>query len=404
MSAYTPEHFAAIKAPPKDELADVQLDDGVDAEDAYRQALANGLVKKAIKLLNSHGSLGYPSASEADFALMGYLHRAGLTPSENAAVIRVHPRGDDIRQRHTDVSGYVKLSLGKIYGNGAEPEGKKAVLSLCTLTDVEATFSKWLLIHDPKGLHVVLAAVAAHRAGGDGVWQFVVDAPGSGKTETIRSLNGLHDVVPLSSLTPSTFASGLKVSDATKDPSLLLRLPERPIITLKDFTTVLSMNRDSRQEILAQLRELADGYYVKEFGNGKTVSWQGTMCFIAGVTPIIDTHWAVNQTLGERFVQARPQAPDPLRVAERSMLNVGREQEMRGELQAAVSGFLSNLDYPPISQIVFSQDHEPSLTHYAATVEKKREATRTTTIAGLGACSHRSPPQTSHSAWPLPSQ
>ncbi len=50
MSAYTPEHFAAIKAPPKDDLADFQLDDGVDAEEAYRQALANGLVKKAINL------------------------------------------------------------------------------------------------------------------------------------------------------------------------------------------------------------------------------------------------------------------------------------------------------------------------------------------------------------------
>ena len=134
------------------------------------------------------------------------------------------------------------------------------------------------------------------------------------------------------------------------------------------------MNHDSRQEILAQLRELADGYYVKEFGNGKTVSWRGTMCFIAGVTPIIDTHWSVNQTLGERFIQARPQAPDPLMVAERSMLNVGREEEMRGELRAAVSGFLSNLDYPPIAQIVLSQGMRSRLASLATFACRARSA------------------------------
>src|SRR5439155_12568764 len=122
-------------------------------------------------------------------------------------------------------------------------------------------------------------------------------------------------------------------------PSLLLRLPAEPIVTLKDFTTVLSMHHDSRQQILAQLRELADGYYRKEFGNGKTVSWQGRMCFIAGVTPALDNHWAVNQTLGERFIQVRPQAPAPTEVAQRSMANVGQLAEMRRELQAVVTEF-----------------------------------------------------------------
>ena len=374
MTRYAPDDFAAIKAPAAEALAIVEWDDGVDADAAYRKALTNGLVKRAMKLLNSHGACGYPSPSEADFALMGYLRRAGLTPSESAAVILAHPRGDDITQRHPDVRGYVRLSLGKIYADGAQPKEEEKAAASCSPAEVENAFSKWLLVRDHKGLHVVLAAVAAHRAGGDGVWQFIVDAPGSGKTETIRSLNGLPDVVPVSSLTPSTFASGLKVSDASKDPSLLLRLPERPIITLKDFTTVLSMNRDSRQEILAQLRELADGYYVKEFGNGKTVSWKGTMCFIAGVTPIIDTHWSVNQTLGERFVQARPKTPDPLMVAERSMLNVGREDEMRGELQSAVTGFLSGLDYPPISRIVLSQDMKFRLASLATFACRARSA------------------------------
>lgn len=371
---YSPDDFADIKAPPKQPPTDIEWENGVNAETAYQKALANGLVKKAVKLLNSHGAPSkYDSASEADFACFAYLYRARLSPSETAAVVFAHPRGDDISQRHADVWAYMKVSLGKIYSNGeSAPEGETTEPH--TLAEVEAAFDKWLLIKDHKALHAVLAAVAAHRAGGDGVWQFIVDAPGSGKTEVIRSLNGLPDVVPLSSLTPSTFASGLKVSDPTKDPSLLLRLPERPIITLKDFTTVLSMNHDSRQEILAQMRELADGYYVKEFGNGKTVSWKGTMCFIAGVTPILDTHWAVNQTLGERFVQARPGAADPMEVAERAMQNVGKEEEMREELQAVMTGFFGNLEDQPVSGISLNPKMKNRLASLATYVCRARSA------------------------------
>ncbi len=243
-----------------------------------------------------------------------------------------------------------------------------------SLLRLEAIFSKWLLFRDQRALRAVLSAVTAHLAGGDGVWLFIVDSPGSGKTEVIRALNGLHPVFPLSSLTAQTFASGRIVKDENKDPSLLLRLPPECIITLKDFTTVLSQHHESRQEILAQLRELADGSYVKEFGNGKTVSWEGRMCFIAGVTPILDTHWAVNQTLGERFVQVRPAASEPMLVGERSMANVGREEEMRTEMLAAVTEFIGSLEIPPIGQISLGPHFTARLAALATFAVRARSA------------------------------
>ena len=372
---YSPDDFANIKSPPKEAPADIQWDNNIDAEAAYKKALANGLTKKAAKLLNSHGDARYGSASEADFAVMGYLHRTRLTPSENAAVIFAHPRGDDISQRHPNVWEYMKLSLSKIYStNDNQNPAEDAPPGPYSLAQVETIFNKWLLFRDHRALRSVLSGVAAHRAGGDGIWLFIVDAPGSGKTETIQSINNLGDVFPLSSLTSSTFASGQRMSDSAKDPSLLLRLPSECIVTLKDFTTILSMRHDNRQEILAQLRELADGSYVKEFGNGKTVSWEGRMCFIAGVTPAIDTHWAVNQALGERFVQVRPQAPDPLKVASKAMANVGREETMRQELQAAMTRFLDNLEYPPIGQIVLTPQMEQQIQNLATFACRARSA------------------------------
>lgn len=375
---YSIEDFAALKTAPKAKPVDIHLDFGpfnVEAEIAYRKALDGGLPDRAVGLLNSAGADDNDSASEADFALMGYLCRTGLTPNENAGVILAHPRGADIRVRHPETKGYLALSLGKIYSNGhqASHEDRTTATGI-TLSGVDTVFDRWLLLRDHRAQHGVLAAVAAHRAGGEGVWVFVVDAPGSGKTETIRSLNGLANVFPMSSLTPATFVSGQKISGQGKDPSLLLRLPDNCIITLKDFTTVLSMHRDARQEVLAQLRELADGSYVKEFGNGKTVKWQGRMSFIAGVTPAIDNHWSVNQTLGERFVQIRPQQPDPLLVSDRVEENAGREEEMRTEIETAVTDFLAGLTYPPIRDITLPPHAKTRLKYLSTFVCRARSA------------------------------
>src|SRR4029450_429760 len=98
------------------------------------------------------------------------------------------------------------------------------------------------------------------------------------KTEIIRSSNDVPVIYPLSNLTAQTFASGFQVR-GKEQPSLLTRLDGR-ILTLKDFTTILTMHRDKRSEILAQLREIYDGAYRKEFGNGVVVDWAGKVGLI----------------------------------------------------------------------------------------------------------------------------
>jgi hypothetical protein len=138
-----------------------------------------------------------------------------------------------------------------------------------------------------------------------------------------------------------TFASGFQVR-GKEQPSLLTRLDGR-ILTLKDFTTILTMHRDKRSEILAQLREIYDGAYRKEFGNGVVVDWTGKVGLIAGVTPIIDTHYTVNQVLGERFLLYRMPADSAVTVARRAMSQQGCESIMRQELRKAVSDLFLNV-------------------------------------------------------------
>jgi hypothetical protein len=207
------------------------------------------------------------------------------------------------------------------------------------LEDVKRVVQHCLLLPD-GGLvvEILLAAVVANRMDGDPLWLFLVNPPSGVKTELIRSLNGVEDVYPLSNLTPQTFASGFEAKKV--EPSLLLRL-DRHILTLKDFTTVLTMHRDKRGEILAQLHEIYDGHYRKEFGNGKVVDWTGKLGLIAGVTQVIDTYSSVSQVLGERFICFRVKSEAGAAVAQRAVDNQGQEQEMRQALRGAVAGFLS---------------------------------------------------------------
>lgn len=209
-----------------------------------------------------------------------------------------------------------------------------------TIHEVHTVYGKWLRLRDMEVVHVTFSAVAANMLDGDPLWLFLVAPPSGLKTELIRPLATLDSVYPLSNLTAQTFASGYEGKG--RDVSLLMKLDGK-ILTLKDFTTVLTMHRDKRGEILAQLREIYDGHYRKEFGNGKVVDWSGKLGLIAGVTGIIDTQYVVNQVLGERFLLYRIPAADELEVAGRAMRQTGVESTMRAELRDAAARFFATL-------------------------------------------------------------
>src|SRR5262249_51717452 len=161
----------------------------------------------------------------------------------------------------------------------------------------------------------------------------------------IRALERVPGTYFLSDLTARTFASGLDTHGA--DPSLLARLHDE-VLLFKDFTTALEMHREERQAILAQLREIYDGRFDKPWGTGKELHWQGRLGFIAGVTPIIDSHHSVMAVLGERFVMLRVEQPARQQMATKALENAAQESTMRQTLAALVQGFIAALPtHPP---------------------------------------------------------
>jgi DeoR-like helix-turn-helix domain len=219
-----------------------------------------------------------------------------------------------------------------------------------TFAEVQALVEEYLLVDDRDLLAVLLASVAAHRLGVDPVWLLLVGPSSSGKTEFLRLVGCVRGVYPLSDLTPRTLASGLVVPGG--DPSLLASLKDE-ILVVKDMTTVLSLKPDDRQAILAQLREVYDGSFVKAWGTGKKLTWKGRLGFLAGVTEVIDKHHGVMAILGQRFVLLRLRQPARTRVGRRALDNI-RKPGAADLLAGAIGAFIQQLptDSPDASEAV----------------------------------------------------
>ena len=130
------------------------------------------------------------------------------------------------------------------------------------------------------------------------------------------------------------------------------------------------MHRDARASVLAALREIYDGSWTRHVGTdgGKTLAWQGKLGLIAGCTPAIDRHHAAIAALGERFAMYRLEVDDPKAQARRSLTHVGRERQMRAELQEAVAGFFAGVPstQAPPERTVSDTERLVALAHLVA--------------------------------------
>lgn len=206
------------------------------------------------------------------------------------------------------------------------------------LEDVIGAFEELLLLPDHGAVYTALAGVVANYADGDVVWPLLVGPPGCGKSEIITALTSAPGVWALSSLTPQTLISGFERKG--EPASLLLQIGQFGILAFKDLTTVLTMHREARGQIIGQLREVADGKTEKSFGNGLRLEWEGKLGLVAGVTPVIDEQHAFLAIMGERFLLYRMPEVSRQDIARRSMARRGHEPELRRRIRATVGDFL----------------------------------------------------------------
>lgn len=220
---------------------------------------------------------------------------------------------------------------------------------MTTIDEAHATFTRWLgAEYDLAVLDAVLAAAAVHQLTGDPVWLLVISGSGNAKTETVIALTG-SAIITSTITSEGALLSAASQKERAKDATggLLRRIGTNGMLVIKDFTSILSMNRDSRATVLAALREVYDGRWERNVGTdgGRTLTWSGRMVLIGAVTTAYDAAHGVIAAMGDRFALVRADSTEGRRAAGlQALANVGREGKMRAELAAAATKLLSEVD------------------------------------------------------------
>ena len=225
------------------------------------------------------------------------------------------------------------------------------------LARVHEVFGRWLgKDYDTTVLDAVLAVAAAEKLPGDPPWLMVISGPGNAKTETVQSVSAIDGAVIVSTIVSEgalLSATPRKARDKHATGGLLRKIGSRGVLVIKDFTSILSSGREMRAAMLAALREVHDGKWVRNVGTdgGQTLTWEGRLVVIGACTTAWDQAHAVISIMGDRFVLVRSDShAGRLSAGRLAMGNTGQEIEMRKEMAAAVANLISTVvasrDYP----------------------------------------------------------
>ena len=247
----------------------------------------------------------------------------------------------------------VTASSGDSNISGTPPARPVPVAPPMTMAQVEAVYSRWL--HDGDGVttRVCHAAYVANMVlVGDPVWVLLVGGSGQGKTERLAPLADMPHVELASTLSGE---AALLSATARRDRAehahggLLRRIGDKGILIVKDFTSILEMDRTARGQVLAALREVYDGRWDREVGTegGQTLTWRGKCGLLAACTTTIDKAHTVMNDMGPRSLFVRLPPADPAEIGASALAHMGRETTMRAELAAATAGLLTHLPGNP---------------------------------------------------------
>ena len=177
-----------------------------------------------------------------------------------------------------------------------------------SLASLEFLLSQMFYIPDLVPFRVVLAVAleSLGKRASDPVWVALVNAPSSLKTELIESLSEVRTAYAVGKITRQTIVSGWQAKPGNNKTNLgllgTLKRENKNLILMKEFGTILSFDKNDRQVILGQLREIFDGHYVAEWGTGARYEWRGQVYLLAATTEAIFDHQHSIAALGERFL------------------------------------------------------------------------------------------------------
>jgi len=251
------------------------------------------------------------------------------------------PHDDRWRERYAEIPRAVESAAKYAKPPEATSDPK-------TLAEVHARFRKWLGDdYDIDIIDSVLAAAASQRLTGDPLWLLVISGSGNAKTETVQALAGAGAQVTSTIASEGALLSATPRRDKSKQATggLLRKLGDHGVLVVKDVTSILSADRNTRACVLAAIREIYDGRWERNVGTdgGRTLTWTGRITIVGAVTTAWDAAHAVVAAMGDRFVIIRADSKTGrAKSAKKAISNTGDESTMRTQLARAVGGLIGN--------------------------------------------------------------
>lgn len=211
-----------------------------------------------------------------------------------------------------------------------------------SLQDVKTTFTDVFPLQDDAIIDVILAITLGAKMNGDPIWLMIIGGSSTGKSELVQMIDDVEFVYPVSNLSENTFLSGMS-STKGEEMSLLRQIGPRGMITMKDYTSILTMKADKREVIMGQMREIYDGRIDKKTGNGNSVSWEGKLNYIGAVTDSIYLKEGESAGMGRRAVNyIMPDLDDEQRlsVGRAAQKNLNDAPEKRKHIKEVAKDFI----------------------------------------------------------------
>ena len=293
---------------------------------------------------------GWLNRAAVEGALIGAMYANGYVASDGIKVTEATLRsGLDAGEKepHPDLNDRSEPASASPEPAAAQAEPESSIPP-CTLEQAHATFRKWLGDdYDIGTLDAMLAVAASEKLSGDPAWLLIISGPGNAKTETVQSTSalGAHIISTIASEGALLSATSRKERSKAATGGLLRKIGDRGILVVKDFTSILSTDRNTRTSVLAALREIHDGHWVRNVGTdgGRTLTWSGRIVVIGACTTAWDQAHAVIAAMGDRFVIIRADSSSGrAKSATKAIRNTGSETNMRKELAHSAGALITH--------------------------------------------------------------
>ena len=302
------------------------------------------LFKKSFRI-GTMVARGWLARAEAEASLYGAAMACGLVADDGEAQTRKTIKSGldaGMQKPHEDLRDQHEEAVSTVADASPPPHR--------SLAEAHEVFKRWLgSEYDLDAASAAIAAAASERLPGDPLWLLIVAGPGGAKTETVQALAGAGAYVTSTIASEGALLSATPRRERNKKATggLLRKIGDRGVLVIKDVTSILSADRNTRASVLAAIREIYDGRWERNVGTdgGATLTWVGRIVIVGAVTTAWDAAHSVVSTMGDRFVLLRPKTNTGRKKAGLGAIrNTGDELAMRKEIAAVVGGVVGHMN------------------------------------------------------------